>query len=264
MAVAANADDYAAPRQNVFFPGVVPSLDGQCVSLVKAFLQDMTSVPNPQSARGDARYMGHTLVNQGHATEVPYAERKRGDIIGYEYGVYGHIGVVLSGNRTFEENVNWPGVASKIVDGDRVYASRIGSLGEGWRHDQHIYRIKSYSEGGNMEPFNEGDRVNLNVHLYGQDLGLHHGLIGKPFKEALYAIFDSPEDKDARLVNGGDITNYLRFFAGVEPTDADFKFHNGGTHKRTIYDLMSRADVQAKVSGGVKPKKLDPGVYEVK
>lgn len=142
-----NADIYAQKRLNIFFKGVVPSLDGQCVSLVKWFMQEMSEVPNPQAARGDARYVGKRLVAEGHAKEVPYADRKRGDIICYEYGTYGHIGVVLSGNRTFEQNVNWAGVSSKIVDGARVYASRIGSLSEAWRHDQHIYRLKTYSEG---------------------------------------------------------------------------------------------------------------------
>lgn len=145
--VAANADDYANGRLNIFFPGITPDLNGQCVSLVKWFLQDMTGVPDPQAARGDARYVGQTLVAQGYAVEVPYAERRRGDVICYEYGTFGHIGVVLSGDRTFEENVNWPGVASEVVDGAIVYASRIGSLSESWRHDQHIYRINSYTEG---------------------------------------------------------------------------------------------------------------------
>lgn len=143
-----NADIYAAKRLNIFFPGVIPSLDGQCVSLVKWFMAEMSEVPNPQAARGDARYVGQTLVRQGHAVEVPYAQRRRGDIITYENGVYGHIGVVLSGDRTFEENVNWPGVSSKIVDGARVYASRVGNLSEAWRKNQHIYRLKSYNEKG--------------------------------------------------------------------------------------------------------------------
>lgn len=153
MAITANADLYANGRIGIFFKGVVPSLDGQCVSLVKWFMQEMSGVPNPQAARGDARYVGKRLVTEGHAVEVPYAERRRGDIICYEYGTYGHIGVVLSGNRTFEENVNWPGVASKIVDGGRVYASRIGSLSEGFRHDQHIYRLKTYKEESGMSSF---------------------------------------------------------------------------------------------------------------
>lgn len=166
--LAANADDYAATRQNIFFPGVVPSLDGQCVSLEKAFLQDMSDVPNPQAARGDARYCGKTLVAQGHAVEVPYAQRKRGDIICYEYGEYGHIAVQLSGGRVFEQNVNMGGVARKLVDGAYVYASRIGSENEAWRHDAHIYRLKTYNEGNDMnidQARYEAQRIGLLGHM---------------------------------------------------------------------------------------------------
>lgn len=152
--VAIDADAYAEARQNQFFTGVTPDLDGQCVSLVKWFLQEMSDVPNPQAARGDARYVGKTLVAQGHAVEVPYSERKCGDIVCYEYGTYGHISVQLSGGRVFEENVNWTGVSSKIVAGERVYASRIGNENESWRHDQHVYRLKTYKEGNDMVPDN--------------------------------------------------------------------------------------------------------------
>lgn len=161
--VALNADLYAAPRQNIYFKGVVPSLDGQCVSLVKWFMQEMSGVPNPQAARGDARYVGKTLVAQGHAVEVPYSQRKRGDIICYEQGVYGHISVQLSGGRVFEQNVNMGGVSSKIVSGDRVYASRIGSENESWRasRNPHIYRLKTYKEEGVMSSFSEDQIRNL-------------------------------------------------------------------------------------------------------
>lgn len=151
--VATNADTYAIPRQNIFFPGLVPSLDGQCVSLEKWFLQEMTSVPNPQAPRGDAKLVGKTLVAQNHAIEVPYSERKRGDVICYEYGTYGHVAVQLSGGRVFESNVNLGGVSSKIIDGERVYASRIGSETEAWRigKNPHVYRIKSYNEQGDSD-----------------------------------------------------------------------------------------------------------------
>jgi hypothetical protein len=127
MAVAANADLYAEPRQNIFFKTIYPSLEGQCVTLVKCFMEDMTGVSNPHAARGDARYVGKTLVAQGYAIEVPYGERKRGDIICYEYGTYGHIAVQLSDGRVFEQNVNLGVVQSKIVYGARVYDSLIGS-----------------------------------------------------------------------------------------------------------------------------------------
>lgn len=145
--VAIDADVYAATRQNIFFPGITPDLDGQCVSLVKWFMQDMSDVPNPQAARGDARYVGKTLVAQGQAIEVPYDQRKEGDIICYEFGTYGHIAVQLSGGRVFEENVNLGGVSRKLVAGAWVYASRIGNEGEAWRNNQHVYRLKSYNGG---------------------------------------------------------------------------------------------------------------------
>lgn len=161
MAVATNADEYAIVRTGRFFPGAVPDLDGQCVSLTKWFMQEMSNTPNPQAPRGDARLVGKTLVAQGHAIEVPYADRRRGDLICYEHGIYGHIGVVLSGDRTFEQNVAWPGVASKIVNGSPVYASRIGKLSEGWRHNQHIYRLKTYKEEEDEPMWNNGQTYNL-------------------------------------------------------------------------------------------------------
>lgn len=125
-------------------------------------MEDMTSVPNPHAARGDAKLVGKTLVAQGHAIEVPYAQRKRGDVICYEYGEYGHIATQLSGGRVFEQNVNLGGVQSKIVDGQRVYASRIGSENEAWRvgKNPHVYRIKSYNEGVFM---NEEDLRYLHI-----------------------------------------------------------------------------------------------------
>jgi len=220
MAVANNADDYAVARQNIFFSGVVPELDGQCVSLVKWFLQEMTSVPDPQAARGDARYVGHTLVNQGHAVEVPYADRRQGDVICLEYGVYGHIYVQLSGNRVFEENVSWPGVASKIVNGARVYASRIGSDSEAWRHDFHCYRIKSYN-GGTMSSQTPADETTIKLEynngLFRDALPNEvQGLLGQTVEAVQRTIGGAPEHSDllgknalgvqARKLLGNDVS----------------------------------------------------------
>lgn len=204
MAVAPNADVYASTRLGIYFPGVVPSLDGQCVSLVKWFMAEMSDVPNPQAPRGDARYVGHTLVDQGHAVEVPYDQRRRGDIITYEYGQYGHIGVVLSGDRTFEENVNWPGVASKVVDGARVYASRIGSLGEAWRHDMHIYRLKSYNE--------EGE------HMSAQDVIVDHELAIKLCNALLHR---NPDPAFYPTVEGKPLWNAIDIVVGGEEYRAE-------------------------------------------
>lgn len=152
----ASADIYASTRVGIFFTAhnetpLDGNLTGQCVTLNKWFLLQMTDVPNPFAARGDARYVGDRLVAEGHAVEVPYADRKPGDFAVYKYGQYGHIGVILSGDRIFEENVNVGGVARKLVDGAYVYASRIGSLNETWRPVRPtIYRIKSYKEGNEV------------------------------------------------------------------------------------------------------------------
>jgi FtsZ-binding cell division protein ZapB len=170
--VAVNADAYAANRIGIFFPAndqtpADGNLTGQCVTLNKWFLAEMTDVPNPFAARGDARYVGKRLVTEGHAVEVPYDQRREGDFAVFEYGQYGHIGVLLSDpNRIFEENVNVGGVARKLVDGAYVYASRIGNLNESWRTVKpNIYRIKSY--GGNTMP-NNGDVDNILGELWGR------------------------------------------------------------------------------------------------
>lgn len=152
MAIASNAEEWALPRRNIFFKTVYAALEGQCVTLVKCFMEDMTDVPNPHAARGDARYVGQKLVAEGLAVKVPYAERRRGDIAVFEYGVYGHIGVMLDDDKIFEENVNVGAVRRKLITDNTgswyVYASRIGRLSEAWRPMKPvIYRIKSYKEG---------------------------------------------------------------------------------------------------------------------
>lgn len=158
--VAISADAYALDRIGIFFTAnnqtpADGNLTGQCVTLNKWFLAEMTDVPSPFKARGDARYVGDKLVAEGHAVEVPYDQRKPGDFVIYKYGEYGHIGVLLSGDKIFEQNVNVGGVARKLItegkDSWYVYASRIGSLNESWRPVRpNIYRIKSYKEGDVM------------------------------------------------------------------------------------------------------------------
>jgi hypothetical protein len=194
MAVAANADDYAAARLNIFFPGVTPDLDGQCVSLEKWFLGEMAGVSDWNAARGNANTCGRTLVAQGLAVEVPYANRQRGDVVCLEYGTYGHVYIQLSGGRVFEENVNWPGVASKVVDGATVYASRIGSDQEAWRiaagKNPHVYRLKGYSEGGSMATNpNNGDVVNILGQLWGRAPNPEdYGYASQNWHDAIYGM----------------------------------------------------------------------------
>lgn len=205
--VNANADDYAAKRVGIFFPAHNQTnqdgnLTGQCVTLNKWFLAEMTDVPAPFSARGDARYVGDTLVRQGHAVEVPYNQRKRGDFVVYKYGTYGHIGVLLSGDRLFEQNVNVAGVARRLVDGAYVYAARIGSLGESWRPVQpNIYRIKSYTEKGSGQMIiqnaeNWYARCNrTHWQIRGRELSrsTFAGFVGKDFLTFVEVCSDDPE-----------------------------------------------------------------------
>lgn len=201
MPVANNADDYAIPRVGIFFPANDQTsedgnLTGQCVTLIKWFLAEMTSVPYPFNARGDARYVGKRLVAQGHAVEVPFNERRRGDIITMEYGIYGHIYIQMSGGRVFEENVNIPGVAGRVLaDGTKVFAARIGYDSEAWRHDVHAYRVNSYKEGGTM-PYPEG-QINDNDDIAEiwrglffrepskKELDDNQGLLGKYWNDAI-------------------------------------------------------------------------------
>lgn len=156
-----NADDYAAGRQGIFFPASTANggdsqngdLTGQCVTLNKWFLAEMTDVPGPFKARGHAKDVGRNLVAQGHADLIPNGQQRRGDFVVYEYGQYGHIGVLLSGNRLFQQNANVAGVKRIIVDGAYVYSSIItqvfSSLGG---VAPKYYRIRTYREGAPNMP----------------------------------------------------------------------------------------------------------------
>jgi len=153
MATNPNADDYAARRLGTFFPGSSNGtmddgdLTGQCVSLVKWFGAEMCDLPNAGAARGNAKDFGDTLVNQGLAYEVPPNQRQQGDLVVWplDGGGYGHIGVLLSGDRVFEQNVALPGSATRIVAGNTVYSSRIDPLYANWRRGSaRFYRMRNY------------------------------------------------------------------------------------------------------------------------
>ena len=205
--ISANADDYAASRVGIFFPAhnqtsLDGNLTGQCVTLNKWFLAEMTDVPSPFMARGDARYVGDTLVNQGHAVEVPYDQRQRGDFVVYKYGTYGHIGVLLSGDRIFEQNVNAGGTTRRLVDGAFVYSARIGSLAESWRPVRpNIYRIKSYVEKGSglmiiQNAENWYQRCNkTHWEIRGRQLerAAFDGFVGRDFLTFVEICSDDPE-----------------------------------------------------------------------
>lgn len=153
MATNPNADDYAARRLGMFFPGSSNGtmddgdLTGQCVSLVKWFGAEMCQLPNPGAARGNAKDFGNTLVNQGLAYEVAPNQRQQGDLVVWplDGGGYGHIGVLLSGDRVFEQNVALPGSSTRVVAGNTVYSSRIDPFHANWRRGGvRVYRMRNY------------------------------------------------------------------------------------------------------------------------
>lgn len=51
------------------------------------------------------------------------------------------------------------------------------------------------------EMFNEGDRVNINTALYGKDTKAHMEEVGRPFKDAIYSIINSPHYQGENQTN---------------------------------------------------------------
>lgn len=95
--------------------------------------------------------------------------------------------------------------------------------------------------------FNEGDRVNWNNLLYGEDLGLHKDLVDKKtFKEALETIRVSTEFLVNGRMNDGDTDNFIRGLTISQPNDNDRTFHRGHTAKFSVYDLIERPDARIK------------------
>jgi LysM repeat protein len=81
--------------------------NGQCVSLIKALLEFL-GVPNPYSARGNAKDVGDTLLRQGHARNgqgwlMVAVNRSMGNIGGVTYG---HCWIDLQNEANFEQNGN--------------------------------------------------------------------------------------------------------------------------------------------------------------
>lgn len=209
--VAANADLYTIGRLDIFFPAhnntpLDGNLTGQCVTLVKWFMAEMSDVPNPFAARGDARYVGKRLVAEGLADEVPYSERKRGDIITMEIGIYGHIYIQLSDGKVFEENVNVGGVTRKVLkDGTVVYSSRIGNENESFRTNLHAYRLKSYKEKGGDIPMTDENFVTaFFIDLFGTAPTKEQlkEYVGRPFNEVYNELRSAPPHQE--------YTNYVR------------------------------------------------------
>ena len=56
--------------------------------------------------------------------------------------------------------------------------------------------------------FNEGDRQNINIYLFGQDKGLFKAQVGQDWKTAMYGLFNAGTEFDFEYkVNDGDVVN---------------------------------------------------------
>lgn len=102
---------------------------------------------------------------------------------------------------------------------------------------------------GGTPMFDEGARINWNNQHYGSDRGWHKEMVGKPYDEAVDAIYHSGEFQNESHVNDGDTKNRFNFFAGRDPSKEDLDFHRGLTHKADIENLMTNVDVIAHQGG---------------
>lgn len=227
MAKQTNVDVWAASNLGYFFPARSNNtfededLTGQCVSLIKWYLNDFTTVPNPANARGHAKDYGDTLVSQGYADKVSTV--KVGDIVVWKLdgGGYGHIGIYTS-NGVFEQNVGGLGSSSKQVIGGynngkpiyvTVYSARVDPLYASFRKGSPtFYRVKDTFKGENMDKL---DKELVQILCFGvlQRDGLAErpnaladayvaGYIGRNLDGAVIReIFYSPEAKTRRDSN---------------------------------------------------------------
>lgn len=102
------------------------------------------------------------------------------------------------------------------------------------------------------EVFNEGDRVNINVALYGADTGAHKEVVGMPFKDAVYAIFGSAHFEDESRTNDGDVVNINKSL-GTTNTPKDIIW------KKLWYDYASQH-----LPSGDHYEKVDEPLYRKK
>lgn len=95
---------------------------------------------------------------------------------------YGHINVRLKNGSVWSDG--------NIYASIDAYMSNHYPVFVGWGESVNDFKII----GGDMEPiFNEGDRVNINKWLYGEDRLLYPAAIGMKYKDAIGAIFTSKE-----------------------------------------------------------------------
>lgn len=96
-------DKFVSDKTGYFVANPDGSYKGQCVSLIQVYLEECLGVP--YKPRGNAKDWAYSLVNEGLAYEVEYAQK--GDVLVYNEfygGGYGHITLYLGDGIAFDQN----------------------------------------------------------------------------------------------------------------------------------------------------------------
>lgn len=106
-----------------------------------------------------------------------------------------------SKTATYQQGTNTRAVLPSIAEVERIYGVKYVGWSEYISGEQVI-------KGVQMDIFNKGDAINLNVWLYGKDMGRFQEYANgsMSYKNALAAIFTSPEFSTDQLVNAGDVS----------------------------------------------------------
>lgn len=186
-------------------------LDGQCVSLVKWFLNDNAAVQNPFGARGNAKDYGDTLTAQGYAYKVN--SPIEGDLVVWKQMAppYGHIGVYLGDGTVFESNVGVQGVSVKNISGYNVYGASINNLNASFRiGPATYYRIRSYK--GMVQAVSNNNNNNKGGTVEKTDLTtsriLSYAILGRDGKNVKQNAMNGDADTDIKQNHlNHDLTN---------------------------------------------------------
>jgi hypothetical protein len=149
-------------------------------------------------------------------------------------------------------------IYSTSAQGDKTFPSiqaLVSWMGEGmtylgWSEDINSVRVVQ-PQGATMETFNEGDRANINVGLFGYDAGLFKTAVGTDWKTAIYAILQSSDFKNLNTVNQGDVNNINSVLGG------DASSALGQVWKTAVYDYILKYATTNNATS------LAPGLYKV-
>lgn len=178
-------------------------------------------IPNKYASAWEA--WEHTQQHAGDAPaglDVPVYFSYTATIDGINKN-WGHIGVRLANGQFWSDGKVYASIQAYTASHSPKYA--------GWGESVNDVKVIQESE----EPvFNEGDRVNVNNALYGYDKGFFKTTVGRPWKDSMYAIFQSDDFKNENAVNDGDVKNIDSVLGGSASSI------KGDIWKQATYDYI--------------------------